>query len=293
MAQWMTAWSQAHADMSMLCNWKKDYTARLTVFSDISGEQIRLKLSNQEGKTPANIAGASLQIEDHPSVVMTFDGLKETSLEPGECLYSDPLETTVTKGQLITVSLAFAGTVTSGNILPECVRVSTVGNYLQASSMPLEELPMEMKASGIAPVLPILSAIEVLTEEKERVLVCFGDSITQMSRWTKPLADKIRNHDQEIVVINKGIGGNKLLSDPVDYMSAMFGAAGLKRFEADVLDVEGGDRFDAVLDFDAVLGDSNHPSVMKEYYDSGDHVHPGAIGGIRMAEEAYKVISKA
>lgn len=371
MVHWITAWSQAHADMSMLCKNIKDYTVRLTVFSDISGEQVRLKLSNQEGKAPVTIAGLTVQVEDHLPIVITFNGIDKICLKPGEYLYSDPLEMPVMAGQLITVSIAFSGAATSGNILPECVRVSTKGNYTQTSSMPVAKQPLWMKLSGVDSVLPVLSSVELLTEEKKRVLVCFGDSITQMSRWTKPLTERIRNTNQDIVVVNKGIGGNMLLSNPVDKMSAMFGIAGLKRFKTDVLDVVGatdliialgvndfnrfkdsseikgkaekiydsyreltglarsrgmkvyvatvtpsegckgyqalseeerkklnemvrtGNDFDAVLDFDAVIRDSDHLSKMKEYCDSGDHVHPGVIGGIKMAEEVYKVISEA
>ncbi|MCI8711321.1 MAG: hypothetical protein HFH23_03370 [Ruminococcus sp.] len=195
------------------------------------------------------------------------------------------------------------------------------------------------------------------------------ETITQMSKWTKPLADMLRMAGAGIVVINKGIGGNQLLSDPEGKWTAMFGRAGVKRFEEDVVEVAGasdliiamgvndfnaikdeaGARgkaeaimgayqdfasrardmgmkvyvatvtpsfgckgyqalaeperrklndmvreskvFDGVLDFDAAVRDPDDPRIMKEYCDSGDHVHPGSVGGIKMARAAYKVLS--
>lgn len=45
---------------------------------------------------------------------------------------------------------------------------------------------------------------------------------------------------------------------------------------------EGG-AFDAVVDFDAILRDPQHPSRMRQAMDSGDHLHPGDVGYQAMA----------
>jgi lysophospholipase L1-like esterase len=42
--------------------------------------------------------------------------------------------------------------------------------------------------------------------------------------------------------------------------------------------------FDAVIDFDQLIRDPNHPAKMRADYDSGDHVHPGAAGYKAMAD---------
>lgn len=42
--------------------------------------------------------------------------------------------------------------------------------------------------------------------------------------------------------------------------------------------------FDAVIDFDAALGDPAHPTRIAARYDSGDHLHPGDAGNRAMAE---------
>lgn len=42
--------------------------------------------------------------------------------------------------------------------------------------------------------------------------------------------------------------------------------------------------YDAVFDFDAMIADPADPQQMLQLYDSGDHVHPSAKGGLRIAE---------
>ena len=44
------------------------------------------------------------------------------------------------------------------------------------------------------------------------------------------------------------------------------------------------DAYDAVIDFDRVLRDPAHPSLMLPAYDSGDHVHPNDAGYKAMAD---------
>ena len=43
-------------------------------------------------------------------------------------------------------------------------------------------------------------------------------------------------------------------------------------------------RFDAVIDFEAVVRDPEHPTRLRPDYDSGDHVHPNDAGYQAMAE---------
>lgn len=181
----------------------------------------------------------SVQIENQAPLVLCFKGKQSISLNPGETIYSDPSELLVNSGDTITASLAFKGAATSGNNLPEFIRLSTSGNYTTTMQMPVVKQSLLTKLSGVGMVIPILSSIEIYTEEKKDVLVCFGDSITQLSHWTKPLADKLRYTNCNTIVINKGIAGNQLLSDPMSKILSLYGIAAMKRFEEDVLNVTG------------------------------------------------------
>ena len=52
-------------------------------------------------------------------------------------------------------------------------------------------------------------------------------------------------------------------------------------------------RFDAVVDFDAVLADPQNAVQLHPMYDSGDFLHPNEMGYIKIAEEFPLEIFKA
>ena len=49
--------------------------------------------------------------------------------------------------------------------------------------------------------------------------------------------------------------------------------------------------FDAIIDFDAVVRDPQHPDQLLPAYDCGDHLHPSPAGYKAMGEAAYTVIA--
>lgn len=365
MEAWITTWAQAHADMSLLCGNYKNHTVKTTILSSLSGSQIRLRLSNQEGKKPVHILQMGIQAGNGDIVPVTVGGKGTVVLEPGQSVYSDAVKLTVAEAMDITVSMAFEGTATSGNQLPEGVRYSKKGNFALQRQMEPAKRGIRDTIYNMSPVIPVLSGIEVLTRQEKEVIVCFGDSITQQSHWTKPLGQLL----EKTIIINKGIGGNQLLSDPMSKFSSMWGPVAMGRFRRDVLEETGvtgvifalgtndigmtrdqkligqhgaeklmegllalnaqakeaglktyiatitprgnsagyhdwheaerlalnekirsATAFDGVIDFDAVTRDKEDPSVYDEPCDSGDHLHPGVIGGRRMAREAYEVL---
>ncbi len=48
--------------------------------------------------------------------------------------------------------------------------------------------------------------------------------------------------------------------------------------------IRGADAFDAIIDFDRAIRDPEHPTKVRQEYDSGDHIHPSAAGYKAMAD---------
>jgi lysophospholipase L1-like esterase len=48
--------------------------------------------------------------------------------------------------------------------------------------------------------------------------------------------------------------------------------------------IRGTDAFDAIIDFDKAICDPQHPTRVRQEYDSGDHIHPSAAGYKAMAD---------
>lgn len=360
MGQWTSIWGQAHTDITSMSPSYADSTMRISVRTAITGSGVRIRLSNREGKESYRIVESAAVNQRGKRIALRFQGAADCVLQPGVDCFSDPAELAVNAGELITISLAFAGKVSSGNNIAEHVLCSKKGNYVNAIQFVSVGRSLTFRIFDMAQAIPALASGEVLTEEKKAVIVCFGDSITQQSKWTKPLAALLSDR---AVIINKGIGGNRLLSDPSSKTYRMFGQRGMDRFDRDVLEESGATAvilsigtndlgmvrkkkelktcgakaletafseltekarkrglkvyaatipprsgsngfrpfqeeqrqifntwlrastlFDAFLDFDAALHDPIHSEMLAFPYDSGDHLHPSALGGERLAE---------
>lgn len=237
MEKWVTIWAQAHSNMKPMAGNRKDYTVRATIESKISGSSVRIRFSNKEGKKTMYIKQVTVFIDRFMPVV--FSGKSEIMLDVGESLYSDPINCEVENGTKIVISIAFKKGAYSGNQDQALTEISIKGNYTNDLEMPLDKRSKTEIKYEMSPVLPGLSGVEMLTEETPEVLVCFGDSITQQGRWTNPLERMLRDSGRNIILINKGIGGNQLLSGPLYWVMTMWGPAAISRFEQDVLKENG------------------------------------------------------
>lgn len=241
MGHWVSTWGQSHTDIKHISPSYKDRTMRLAVTNCIRGGRVRLRVSNLVGKKPYRILEAALQNGSGPRKAVLFSGKAEQTVKPGQELYSDEISMQAEPGDLLVVSMAFQGAVLSGNSIVECVQCSRNGNFVGASQF--RTVPRNRSACyhNLSAAIPALSSIEVLTEDEDAgALVCFGDSITQQSTWTRPLMEvALKKVPGKLSVVNKGINGNRLLSGPMMSAVAMFGRAGMERFERDVLEEAG------------------------------------------------------
>lgn len=361
MAHWVSAWGQAHTDiLGMQPAWK-GRTCLLSFRSAIEGSAVRLRLSNQEGRRPM-VIGRAAASADGEYVLVTFGGAERVTIAPGEELWSDPVDLAVERGACLRVRMMLNSAAGSGNCIRADVHGSVPGDFTAGGQF--DTLAVEGGAT-----VPAVSSAEVLSGDDAGALVCFGDSITQMGMWTGPLAEALLERRPGLALINKGIGGNRLLHGPASPATRNYGRAGMERFRRDALDEsgvtgliiaigtndfghvadpaapgwvdagmlaaafrdlaaqarakglalyaatvppcmgcegfgpgqeaeratfnawlrgEGSALFDGILDFDAVLRSDTQPDRMDMSWDSGDHLHPGALGGLRMAAEALK-----
>ena len=369
MPHWVSVWGQAHTVIEYLSARYGDRTALVTVRTNLGGEQIRLRVSNQEGKKSLQITGAAVSTLEGETVRVLFAGREVLVLAPGAEAYSDAVTLPVRPGDHICVRLAFTGPAASGNSIGTNVLYSIKGDFTAGGPFDTELPGQSAGFCGLDQAVPALSAIEVLAPDDAGAIVCFGDSITQMGLWTAPLAKELlRRRPGRFSVINKGIGGNRLLRGAA---SVTYGRAGVERFERDVLGEAGaaavifaigtndigmahdpgepdwtgaerlaealavlarrarergltvygstllpcmvysgylaiqeaervklndwmrgleGGLFDKVLDFEAAVRDVRRPERMNMAFDSGDHLHPGPLGGSRMAQCALQAL---
>jgi lysophospholipase L1-like esterase len=235
-------------------------TLRLIVHTSIGGSRARIRLSNEFGAEPLRIAAANLALRQAGAAIvpgssreLRFGGRREIAIPAGGSVQSDRVELAVPALADLAVSLYLPEQVAAGTVQAAAYQMSYVsapGDFAGAASLPVERQ---------IPSWPFLAEVDVEARAvpgasggsaPSAALVVFGDSIasgavTTMDanrRWPDLLARRLLDAPgsspaARLGIVNRGIGGNRLLRDPA--VQPIFGRAALDRFERDVLGTAG------------------------------------------------------
>lgn len=235
----------------------RDATLRQTVPLSVGGQRLRVRLSNVYGSTPLTLTAASVAPAadvdgDHTAIdparrhALHFDGKPTLTLPAGATALSDPITLALPALSRVVVSLYFHDDTAIADYHAAQTTTTTAlvaGNALAATSL-ASRPPLAALDKDAASHIYVLEGVEVEAAQPTRVIVAFGDSITDGAYATGPdktwpgvLATRAnRAAAPGAAVINAGISGNELTSDQ-SYLP--FGPAALKRFERDVIDRAG------------------------------------------------------
>lgn len=255
-ARWIGSWAASPAPPmtvapgfppSMLTPGFNNQTVVQLVRLSAGGQKLRIRFTNEYGPKPLAIGaarvvlvgldGAAIPGSDRP---LTFAGGKTATIPAGAPMLSDPVALPTGPLARLRVSLYLpgeTGACTCHMSGSELVQVSPPGDYTERDLPP---------ATGPAQYRAFLSGVEVETDRPGKVIVAFGDSITDgylstngaNRRWPDRLAERLaqRYPGRAMAVVNAGIGGNRVLSDGV---VGIFGQSALTRFDRDVLAIPG------------------------------------------------------
>jgi lysophospholipase L1-like esterase len=246
---WIAAWAASPQSgspnpLEALIN-IDNQTVRERVRVSIGGNQIQLRFSNEFGSSPLVIASATVAVPVDPSSVkresirsVTFEGHKSVTIPAGAPVLSDPVMFPVTSGAEISVSIYFPRRLTTPTLHAFAFKhavVSQHGDFTHA-----EEI--EGAASSTASIS--FTAVFVPAQQSERLVVAFGDSITDGdgssvdadNNWPSDLIRRAgkKSNSSPLAVVNEGIVGNRLLHD-----GDTFGISALARFDRDALVLPG------------------------------------------------------
>jgi hypothetical protein len=214
-------------------------TLRQVVCVSIGGKKLRLKFSNEFGKSPlilrlvqiaASKGGAV--IDQSTTKALRFNGKTEVTLEPGTELTSDPISFHLNPRMEVAITIVFGETSATLTGHPG----SRTTSYLLAGNN--TKTDVDFTNATKTDHWYVINGIEVEATKPAAAVVTFGDSITdgrgsgtnKQNRWPDVLAmSLLKNQETEQVgVLNMGIGGNAVLSGGM-------GPTALSRFEHDVL----------------------------------------------------------
>ena len=234
---WNPIWHQAITRSFLdgkAFGWGK--TIVFSVHTPVDGMKIRFRFSNRLGSEPYEI-GQMAVLSEGKSYPVTLEGKTAFSIPTGGCTFSDEIPVPVLADSDLEIRMYYTSRIIDSNMI-EAGASLLPGNQVEASSLRFGK-PILARLMGVYNAIPGLDLVEVFSEEETtRSIVAFGDSITALSKWTKPLSERLENaFGGAYVLLNSGISGNCLLYEPEGLFGPVFGEMGTKRFARDVLEI--------------------------------------------------------
>ena len=380
--KWVAMWGNA---VSISENrpeaYAKNITLRYKIFCPFDGDALRLTFDNYCGTEEIHIDKVTVMLdaksypvyfgEDDQHGPGNDTDKNGVTIPAGENAVSREVIIPVKRGMTMLVNLYFKDyTQMRSSVYVQGPYTS--GQYAIGDCCDVENFDIEI--SRKTNICYFLSNISVRTENKNRAIVCYGDSITAQD-WPDYLLDKfVKNNIDNLSVVRRATSGSRILRQYSCITYESYGLMGKNRFEHEVptdgacaviiqqgindiihpvgtevnpfrpmsdlptveeleqgldmyidlarkmglkvvlgtlLPIEGWRTYadfrekmknefndymrtntecDGVIDFDKATRDSDNPKAFAPGCDSGDHLHPSALGYETMAQAAYEYI---
>ena len=240
----------------------RDQSFRLIVQPDLWGRQTRLHFSNVFGARPVTFDGVFVGLHLGGGAVVAgtnravlFGGKPTVTIPAGAAVWSDPVDLPFVSnpsavemaGRKLSVSFHVAGE--SGPMTWHAKALTT--SYLSRPGVGAKgQLEDESAFPFTTTSWYFLDAVDVMAPAATRVIVAFGDSITDGTastlngddRWPNALSRRLHAaYGNRVSVVNAGIGGNQVLG-PAEYSTARpfsGGPSAGQRLERDLIGLSG------------------------------------------------------
>lgn len=240
--RWVASWAASPQVVSTTKTFTNQ-TVRQLMYVSAGGDQIRVRVSNVFGTGPLVIdsmrvarSSGDTSIDVATDRPVKFSGQERLSLAAGQEIWSDPIDLAVSAQGVIAVSayVSAAAPVTTGHTFGQQDNFVGAGNVASSASFtPTETNQFYAWVTGL----------DVLSTSVQKVVVAFGDSITdgfnssvgQNNRYPNYLSRILRSGAAggEYSVVNEGISGDRWIFGFNDF------PPGSTRFGRDVLEKSG------------------------------------------------------
>jgi lysophospholipase L1-like esterase len=243
-------------------NGARNQTLRMMVRPDVWGQQARLRFSNAFGTRRLVLDGVYVGLQlGGPSLVkgsnrpVAFAGKPAVTIAPGASVWSDPVELAFVR-DAEAVGLSGRKLAVSVHVADESGPMTWHAKALTTSFATAPDAGPR-GASEDEAAFPystaswfFLDAVDMMMPADTRLIIAFGDSITDGTastmngddRWPDVLSRRLhRAFGNRIAVVDAGIGGNQV-AGPAEYSAAKPFAGGpsaAARLERDVLSLSG------------------------------------------------------
>ena len=238
--KWVATWANATSIADQTATrYAKDLTLRYPVRMCFDGTALRFRFSNLTGTEPvaftASVArtteeecnGTRKGIDPATAADILLRGERTIRIEPGEEVESDVLTYEVHTGDRLSVSL-YIGEATQMNAGVLITGPLSKGFFSYGNMEKQAMLPLTLTRN--THWFYFLNTIDVLTEEKNHCLICYGDSITAQS-WPDYLQRRVWEMGiSNLSVVRRAVSGTRILRqyDCITYQA--YGLRGATRF---------------------------------------------------------------
>ncbi len=223
----------------------KNITLRYPVKSAFGGNAVRLHFSNFCGTEPVTLSRVTVatalsdrEINLKDAAIVTFGGKDGVTIPAGGEICSDEINFRVKPQGTVTVSfylkeftLMRSAVVITG---PLSKGFFSLGDATFSGVLPLE-------ATRTTSTFYFFTGLDVLTDDKNRAVICYGDSITSQS-WPDYLAIKCMSDPyNNTAVVRRAASGTRILREYSCITYESYGLSGEHRFEREIATVNGAD----------------------------------------------------
>ncbi|MCR5529914.1 MAG: lipase [Saccharofermentans sp.] len=236
--KWVACWGNATSITDRTTgSYAKDITLRYPVKMCFDADKIRIRFSNLTGTEPVTLravlsrnAGED-RIDPASSVDLLLGGSEAITIPAGEEAVTDPAAMDIRRGEILSVSIYLesytqmnAGVLITG---PLSRGQYSYGNFMTSSELPLDKT---RKTNWFY----FLNTIDVFTEEKNKALICYGDSITAQA-WPDLLIQRCFDEGfTDTAVIRRAVSGTRILRQYDCITYAAYGLKGSIRFPVEM-----------------------------------------------------------
>lgn len=206
----------------------------LTFDTLVSGSKIRILLTNINNPRKMRVMSLNVMVNG-VTYPITYKGSQRFTMPPHSEFYSDEIEVHIPFANAMVVTSRF-GLFTKAYSASDFNSTKLIKS--QHKGVLNRDIHLGLKTKAISKphlqIVVLVKQVEVYGDFK--TITWFGDSLTNHSHYTQPVAKKIFEKKKEIMLLNAGHSGNRLLKDGRNIMKASFGNSGLSRIQHDVFD---------------------------------------------------------
>jgi len=242
--KWVTMWGNAQSKvLPEPARYAKDLTLRYPIFIPFNGNKIKITLDNFCGNEDVKIDEVSIgigkklsDVQDKFISYLTFNGKKEAIIKAFGYIESDPIDVDLKSDDYLIISIYIKDYVNlTGGV--DIIGPNSIGYFAYGNQLLNKKL--DINNSKKTSWVYFLANVDIYTNDNNKAIICYGDSITSQD-WPDYMLLSLReNNIKNISIVRKAVSGTRILRqyECITYQS--YGLKGKNRFMHEISSVKG------------------------------------------------------